>query len=452
MGYAGFDIEGKRITVVGAARSGVAVALLLAQKGVQVFVTDAAPRNQKQDAARQLDESGIPFEFGGHTSRALKADLLVVSPGMPMQHPFIQSAVASSIDVVGELEVASWFCRAPIVAVTGSNGKSTVTALLGALFEAAGRPCVVAGNIGSPFSGSVLQTTEAGVAVLEVSSFQLETIRTFKPVVSVFLNLTPDHLDRHGDMAVYGRLKARIFMNQTREDIHIFNAEDQAVSALSSAAHAQCLSFGIQKGGDRQGYLHNGNLILRLHADEEILLSVNDMTLKGRHNAANALAAGLAARVMDVEARTIGNVLHTFRGLPHRMEAVREFDGVLWINDSKATNVDSVWYALGSYPRPVILIAGGRDKDSDFNRLRDRIRESTRGIILMGEAAEKMEKALSGIVPILRAESLRDAVRLAQEMAKPGDVVLLSPGCASFDMFDHFEDRGEQFKKLVKER
>ncbi|MFH1943031.1 MAG: UDP-N-acetylmuramoyl-L-alanine--D-glutamate ligase [bacterium] len=445
------DIEGKRVTVLGAGRSGLAAARLMARKGVHAFLSEKAPKDERRKEAEALSEAGIPAEFGGHTDRVFEADGIVVSPGISESSPLLQEAKQKGIPVASELELASRFCRARIVAVTGSNGKSTTTALLGEIFKTAGTPCVVAGNIGKPFSDFVDEIDSDGVAVLEVSSFQLETIRTFHPNVAVFLNLTPDHLDRHGTMEHYGRLKARLFENQTSEDTLVFNGKDERVFELSHEAVSRLAAFGVDEVSMDCGFVRDGFMMLRISGREESLLSVDDMRIRGEHNEANGLAAALAAVSMGVESEPIRVALRTFRGLSHRMEFIRELDGVEWVNDSKATNTDSVWYALGSFQNPIILIAGGRDKDSDFRVLRERIRSKTKGVVLLGEAADKMERAFRSLVPLVRADSLEDAVHKARLMAQSGDVVLLSPSCASFDMFHDFEDRGDQFKKLVRQ-
>ena len=443
------EIRGKHVTVLGAARSGIAVAQLLARKGARVFLSEIAPLKDKREEAEVLTSTGIPFEFGGHTSRIMDADWWVVSPGICQSSSVLQKAKEKGIPVWGELEVSSWFCRAPIVGVTGSNGKSTVTALLGEVFRWAERPCVVAGNIGQPFSECVESAVVEGVAVLEVSSFQLETVQSFHPKVAVFLNLTPDHLDRHGCMDTYGRIKSRIFENQTDSDYLVFNVLDPKVAELARRARSQRVVFGMEEDSMGCGFLRQEVLTLRLQERDEEILSIHEMGIRGDHNVANALAVALTARLMGVDLQPIRQAFRTFRGLPHRMEFIRVVNGVEWVNDSKATNVDSVWYALGSFSSPIILIAGGRDKDADFGRLRERVGKEVRGIVLFGEAAEKMEKAFRGLQPLVKVPSLKNAVQKAREMAEPGDVVLLSPGCTSFDMFRNFEDRGEQFKALV---
>jgi UDP-N-acetylmuramoylalanine--D-glutamate ligase len=451
MAFGKSGIQGRKVTVLGAARSGLAVAELLARNGAAVFLSEKADVQQKQDAAARLARASIPCEFGGHTPRALEADCIVVSPGLAPSTPVLVEAARLGIPVIAELEAASWFCRAPIVAVTGSNGKSTVTTWIGEMFRASGRPTVVAGNIGQAFSEQAEEIGPDGVAVLEVSSFQLETVHAFRPKVAVFLNLTQDHIDRHGSFEGYGRAKARVFERQTGDDHLVLNGMDRSVTGLARDARARKALFGTDPAGDRCGFVRSGVLILRLDGREEPMVPVDALGIQGEHNVLNALASSLACRVLDAPVDAIRTSLHAFRGLPHRLEFVRELGGVAYVNDSKGTNVDSVWYAIGSFPQPIVLIAGGRDKDSDFTVLRERLRRSVRCAVLIGEAADKMEHAFAGACRTVRAGSLADAVEKARGLAAPGDVVLLSPACASFDMFLNFEDRGDQFKRIVRE-
>ena len=445
------DIRGKKWTVLGAARSGVAVAGLLKRHGADVFLSEMAHREEKREEADILAKNGIASEFGEHSKRILEANGVVVSPGIALSSSVMQMIEDAGIPVWSEIEVASWFCDAPMIAVTGSNGKSTTTALMGSMFRCAGTPCVVAGNIGQPFSDYVESIKSGGVVVLEVSSFQLETIDAFHPSVAVFLNLTPDHLDRHGTMEAYGELKARIFENQVASDYLVYNGLDEKVVEWTKRARSERVVFGVEADSLKCGYVYQGMLTLQLGQKPEAICPVESMSLRGEHNVSNALAAALAARLMGTDGKAIAEALQTYRALPHRMEFVRTVDGVDYVNDSKATNVDAVWYALGSFSAPVILIAGGRDKDADFRLLRQRVGERARSVVLLGEAADKLEQALQGICPLIRVDSLEEAVEKAREVAQPHDVVLLSPACASFDMFKNFEDRGDRFKALVEQ-
>jgi UDP-N-acetylmuramoylalanine--D-glutamate ligase len=443
-------VPGRSITVFGAASSGLSAALLLRRHGARVFVSEHKPQSDAAEATRLLQSAGIQAEFGLHSDRALDADWIVVSPGIPLSALPLQKAKEKGIPIFGELEAASWFCDAPIVAVTGSNGKSTTTALIGEAFKASGRRTAVAGNIGRPFSEDADTLMPGDVAVLEVSSFQLETVKSFHPKAALYLNLTQDHLNRHGSLENYGRLKARIFENQDPSDLLIFNGKDAGVTALAENACSRKLVFGVDRPGHECGFIRGGEMVLRVGGVEERVLPADALGIQGEHNVANALAASLACRCLGVGAKDLAGTLRSFRGLPHRLEFVRDLEGVGYVNDSKATNPDSVWYALGSFNRPVVLIAGGRDKDQDFSVLRERISEKVRCVVLIGEAADKMEKAFAGVKPISRAGSFEEAIRMARSQARQGDVVLLSPACASFDMFRNFEDRGDQFRTLVR--
>jgi UDP-N-acetylmuramoylalanine--D-glutamate ligase len=444
-------VPGRKVSVLGAARSGLAAAELLQRHGASVFVSESAPGSEKPDAVQRLSGSGIPSEFGGHSPRLFDADWFVVSPGIAPGAAVLLEAGKKGIPVLGELEVASWFSKAPIAAVTGSNGKSTVTTLIGETFKAAGRPTVVAGNIGQAFAEEVDETVPDGAAVLEVSSFQLQTVRMFHPRVAVFLNLTRDHINWHGSFEAYGKTKARIFENQTAGDHLVIWGADPQVAALSRNAKSNRLVFAASEEDGPHGFVRDGVLTIRPFGAVESMLPVAELGIRGGHNVLNALASALACRVMGVDPEPIRKAFRSFKGLPHRLEFILEKDGIRWINDSKGTNVDSVRYALASFADPIILIAGGRDKDSDFTELNEQLRGGVKTVVLIGEAADKMEKAFKGACPMTRASTLREAVEKARRLAKPGDVVLLSPACASFDMFRNFEDRGDQFKALVRE-
>lgn len=455
------DIKGKKATVVGGARSGLAVARLLARAGAKVFLTEKGEPTQGLAAA--LDEAGAAYEFGGHTPRALDADFFAISPGVPSSVNIIQQALRNGLRVYSEIEVASWFCEAPIVAITGSNGKTTTTSLTGYIFRQAGRNTIVGGNIGYPFSDYVLGTKPDDVVVLEVSSFQLDHIDTFRPRVSVLLNITPDHLDRYNnDFNAYAQSKFRIFENQRGDDVLVYNHDDELVRAYVTWASARrglkTLGFSVNEELDRGAFLRPGTapdeaprIVLRINQQEEILMHADKLSLRGRHNLYNSLAAAVAARVMEVRSDVVRESLASFEGVPHRLEFVRELDGVRYINDSKATNVNAVWYALESFGHErIVLIAGGRDKGNDYTSLKPLVRRKARAVIAVGESTEKVLAELGAVAPqAMPAQSMEEAIRYARLLAEPGDVVLLSPACASFDMFDNYEDRGDTFKRLV---
>jgi len=443
------DVKNKSVTILGASKSGLGAAKLLSGHGAEVFVTELAPEEKMRYAVSILKDLGVKYEFGGHSDRIYNCDFCVISPGISVSSPVAEKIREKNIPLFSELEIASWFFKGKIIAVTGSNGKSTVTTLIGEILKKADIDCVVAGNIGTPFSEVAESVGSKGYAVVEVSSFQLEAISDFRPHIGVFLNLTADHLNRHGSMDVYGKLKAGLFKNQTREDYAIFNGDDRGVKDLMSGIISKKCEFGLEFVQGRTGYVLNDVLTVNKEPAEYSLINVSQMGMKGIHNVLNCLAASIAGIYTSVRPEVISEVLSTFKGLPHRMEFVDEINGVRYYNDSKATNVDSVWYALTSFKEPVVLIAGGRDKDSDFSVLKTMVKKHVKKLILIGEAAEKMEKVLGSETDFARAASMEEAVNIASVSAKRGDVVLLSPACASFDMFRNFEDRGEVFKHLV---
>ncbi len=443
----------KRATVVGGARSGLAVARLLRRAGARVFLTEQKPAAAGLEAT--LDALGVRYEFGGHTVRALEADLLVVSPGVPSTIPLVQHALRIGLPVYSEIEVASWFCRAPIVAVTGTNGKTTTTSLIGYIFRKAGRQTIVAGNIGYPFSDYVLDAMPEDVVVLEVSSFQLDHVATFRPRVSVLLNITPDHLDRYNySFNEYAQSKFRIFANQRDVDVLVYNHDDELIRMAAERAHRKrglrVLGFSQRTELPVGAFVRDGYLILRIEQQEEVLMHANELALRGRHNLYNSLAAAVAARVMEVRNDVVRESLASFEGVPHRLEFVRELDGVRYVNDSKATNVNAVWYALESFSCPIVLIAGGRDKGNDYAVLKPLVAEKVRALVAIGESADKLLRELGSLVPhAVKAQSMEEAIQYARVFAEPGDVVLLSPACASFDMFENYEERGDTFRRLV---
>jgi len=443
------QVKGRSVTVLGAARSGLAVAHLLEKHGADVLVSEMRSLQDAKEAAQQLTLWGVEAEWAGHTASALSREWLIVSPGVAMSAPVVKQALANGMEIFGELEVASWFIDVPMVAVTGSNGKTTTTTLIAEMLNTSGLRSVAAGNIGLPLAEVAFDTSALDAVVVEVSSFQMETARTFHPHVAMFLNLTPDHLDRHGSMDVYGELKARIFKHQNPEDWAIYNHGDRRVTMLIDDIEAKRLPFDVKPLPADGGFVENGEMKVRFDCKCHSLLPVEAMRLRGEHNVLNALASSLAVLAMGGRIDAIRHTLKTFTGLPHRMEVVGRHEGVEWINDSKATNVDAVWFALSGFDQPVVLIAGGRDKDSDFSMLVDRIREHVKTVVLIGEAAEKMDEVFQGVVPVRHAATLEEAVTLARSIAKAGETVLLSPACASFDMFKNYEDRGDQFRALV---
>ena len=459
------QIQDTRVTVVGGARSGLAALALLRQAGALPFLTEHG--SGTLDLKTHLEHAHIPHELGGHTDQALDADFIVVSPGVPSSIPLLQKARARHLPIYSEVEVASWFCKADIIAITGSNGKTTTTSLLGHLIRSSGRQVHVAGNIGTAFSDIVLDTQQGDLVVLEVSSFQLDHTDRFRPRVSILLNITPDHLDRYNNrFDEYAASKFRIFKEQQSGDALIYNDSDpvikQRVDHLAPSRHVNTYPITLdtpvsathstsQQQEIRDGaFLRDSQLVIRLNQVEEILMRKEELALHGPHNVFNSLAAAMAARVMEIPSLAVRESLSSFEGVSHRLEFVREIDGVRFVNDSKATNVNAVWYALETFQQPILLIAGGRDKGNDYTTLKPLVRRKVRALITLGEGAATLNEELGDLVDEhMEANKLEDAVRAAHLLAQPGDVVLLSPACASFDMFDNYEDRGDAFKKAV---
>jgi UDP-N-acetylmuramoylalanine--D-glutamate ligase len=443
-------VEDQQILVLGLARSGLAAARLLKQEGAIVRGSDLRSEGDLRSEVDELRQLGVQVETGGHSSEMLRGtDFVVVSPGIPDDAPILGEARKLGIAIYSELEVASWWARAPMVAVTGSNGKTTTTTLLGRIFQRAGRNCQVAGNIGFPLSAGVRDVPPEGILVVEVSSFQLQYIESFHPRVGVILNITPDHLDRHRTMEAYAGAKARLLMNQTTADTAVLNHDDPRTAALEDRVKGALIPYSIRERVKGGVFVQEGEIISALSGAEQKVLPIDQVTLPGPHNLSNALAAVAAARALGVDLSICARELTAFKGLEHRLELVRVLDGVRYVNDSKATNVEAVEQALLSYPGKILLIAGGRDKDADFSRLSQLIGQRVRWLILLGEAREKMERAWGKLTDTRLVGSLEEAIRLAQQKAQPGETVLLSPACASFDMFRDFEDRGNAFKKIV---
>ena len=444
------ELAHKRVLVVGLGRSGIAAAALCAARGAQVTVTDKRPAAELAAALAQLPAS-VVYELGGHQHETfLGADLIVLSPGVP-EIPELTSARAAAVEVTGELELASQFVSATIVAITGTNGKSTVTTLVGEMLRATGRPTFVGGNLGEPLAEAVgTPAAEAGgFCVVEVSSFQLETVGTFHPRVAVLLNITPDHLDRYDGLDGYAAAKARVFAAQTRDDFAVVNFDDPLAVRASAAARSRRDGFSIVQSLATGAWL-GGPLMLKLAKQAPESYPADLTWLLGqRHNQANALAALLAARLAGASPDEARAGLLAFRPLSHRMELVADADGITYYDDSKGTNVGAVVAALDGFPRRVVLIAGGRDKGGDYAPLAEALERVGRAAILIGEAADKMQAAFDGVVPIERAATLEAAVDAARRLAHPGDAVVLSPACSSFDMFRDYAHRSEVFRAAV---
>jgi len=452
------DLRGKRLLVVGLARSGLAAARLAAARGARVRATDRRVASEL-GALAEVQAAGVELALGGHDPADFtSADLVVVSPGVPLLLPEIQAARRAGVPVVGELELAWRLLPRPVpaVGITGTNGKSTTTALTGLLFQK-DRRAFVGGNLGTPLSDLLLQGREVDVLVLELSSFQLEGIETFRPRVAALLNITPDHLDRYRDLDDYAAAKGRLFARQEPADFAVANARDPRTLALAGASRAERFTFGFgppEPGSIRDPSGGAGELVLTPALGEPERYLVRTRALRGRHNRENAMAAILCARLLDVPPGKVQAGLEEFPGLPHRLELVREHRGVEWVNDSKATNVDSTLVGLSAFPagRPsVFLILGGRGKGAPYAPLRPLFPGRVKALFTIGEDAEAVERDLSDLAPTERAGTLASAVVRAAVAAGPGDVVLLSPACASYDQFRNYEERGEAFRRLAAE-
>ena len=439
------DFKGKKVTVVGLARSGAAAARVLHALGAIVTVTDKKPMDQLTALAASLG-SGIAVEAGGHPERIfVGADLIVLSPGVPKIAPVLQ-AQQQGVNVISELELAWLLSDAPYVGITGTNGKSTVTTLVGLMLAKAKKKVLVAGNIGNALTEDIAQLRGKDWIVAELSSFQLEDIETFRPRIATILNVTQDHLDRYHSLEEYGEAKARIFMNQRREDFLVLNFDDPIVKFYARRTAATVIPFSRQLRFNPGACVRDGHLVF----NGRRVIAVDELKISGVHNLENALAATALSLLAGADMESVASVLRTFPGLEHRLEFVRTKDGVSYINDSKGTNVGAVIKSVEGFTQPVVLIAGGLDKGSDFSPLYDLFKHKVKLLILIGKAADKMAKVLGTATETVFAQSLQDAVRLASTRAGNGDAVLLSPACASFDMFRDFEDRGQQFKEAVK--
>jgi UDP-N-acetylmuramoylalanine--D-glutamate ligase len=445
------DLEGKRVLVVGLARTGIATALFCAARGARVTATEERGEAEVAEAAAKLRAAGCVLELGGHREETFFAqDLIVPSPGVLPTMPPLAGARAQGIAVWSEIELAWRFLRGRLVAITGSNGKTTTTSLIGHILETAGIPVLVAGNIGTPLISRVETSSDSSVTVAEMSSFQLEIIESLRPDVGLLLNLTPDHLDRHASFEDYGRAKARIFENQVENDAAVINADDPA-AAQHAPARPQVFWFSRLKRVASGAFLRGDELVFRRDGTETVLLQRADIGLRGEHNVENVLAASAAALLVGAQPAAIAKGVHSFAGVEHRLEFVAEIGGVSFCNDSKATNVDATLKALDAFPGHVLVILGGKDKGGDFTLLREPLRQRASLALLIGAAAGKIAAQLGDAVPIEMAGTLDRAVRGAFERARPGDTVLLAPACASFDQFENFEHRGRVFKQLVRQ-
>lgn len=442
--------QNKTVTILGLGRSGLACARELAALGCKLILSDSRPTEELLPIVADLPEGSYRVDGGGHSGACLDADVIVLSPGVPIDLPIVQAALADGVPVFGEVELAYQLRHdIPYVAITGTNGKTTTTTLVGEVLAAAGLRAPIGGNIGTPLVGLV--HAEADVIVAEISSFQLETIHTFRPKVAALLNFTDDHLNRHGSREVYWAMKRRLFENQEADDWAVLNADDAQVAALLGTLRGRELPFSAARELPFGVFVRDGRILARTDAGEREVMPVAEIKLRGHHNLENVLAAIAIAVALDLPLAPVRQAIASFQGVEHRIEPVRTLDGVQWINDSKGTNYASTVKAIEAFDEPLVLIAGGRDKGGAINELIETIGRRAKHVVLLGEAAPYFERVLrgAGYEAITMAEGLDGAVEAARRAAVSGDVVLFSPACTSFDMFNNYEERGRAFKSLV---
>jgi UDP-N-acetylmuramoylalanine--D-glutamate ligase len=444
------EICGKKIVILGLALSGAAAAKLAVRQGADVFVSDNQDTLALQGTLTDLKALGIPGELGQHSDQIYDADLWIISPGIAQGSELVQKAQSNDIPIVSEIEFASWFTEAPILAITGSNGKTTTAHLLAEMIQTDDLHGALAGNVGIPFAEMVLEDLgnpdPKRVWVLEISSFQMEFIEHFKPYIAIFLNITPDHLNRYPSMKEYIAAKMNMWSRQTAEDFIVYNADDTILVEEIAESTSRKIAFGL---GHHPEAIFQPNRTKIYTEEHATLIEMNQLALPGKHNLANALAAATAAHLMGVPNKSIAATMSQFSGVPHRLEPIAEINGVTYINDSKATNLDAVQVALESFTQPIILILGGLDKGGDFRSILPHTHNNLKEVIAFGQAKELILTTLRDAVRSTSVMDLKEALELAQNCSQPGDVVLLSPGCASFDQFDNFEERGDHFRSLL---
>ena len=453
------ELKGKKVLVVGLGKSGLAAALFLRKRGAYVTVSDMRSAAALAKEIPALLEQGIMVESGGHGLFTFRRqDLIVVSPGVPLDTPELVQVKTFGLPVIGELELAAQFLKGKILAITGSNGKTTTTALTGEILVEAGIKTQVGGNIGVPVIDLIDESNDDGWSVLEVSSFQLESTEQFHPAIAVILNITPDHLDRHHTFERYAMAKERIFLQQTADDALVLNADNDRAAAASSRSVARVYCFSHQKPVAQGAWVDLSaqvpQIVFRASPDAQIesIMSLSQIGLKGTHNIENVLAAVCAARLAGASAAAIQRAVSGFKAVEHRLEYVATVNGVEYYNDSKATNVDAAAKAIAAFPDCIHLILGGKDKSSNYADLSDLLRQRVKAVYTIGSAAAKIESHIRGVVPIVACETLAKAVESAAMVARVGDVILLSPACSSFDQFESYEHRGRVFKELVQDR
>lgn len=445
------ELKGKNVLILGLARSGVAAAVELANLGAKVTASDLKTRDNLKDADR-LELMGVKLVLGEHPHTLLnECDLIVLSPGVPSDLELLYEARKRDIPIISELELGFWFAKAPIIAVTGTNGKTTTTTLIGEILKNNGNNITLAGNIGIPLIKEVEKADSKDYLVVEVSSFQLENIMHFRPKISVILNITEDHLNRHKTFENYIEAKARIFENQTEEDYTVLNYDDPIVKSFVNRIKSKIFFFSQKEELHRGIYVKNGVIVIRENGKIYPLLKAEELGIKGSHNLENALAAACVGWICKVNLNNMAETLKDFHGVEHRLEFVTEINNVKFFNDSKATNPYAAQKSIEALKEPIVLIAGGYDKNSDYTNFVKTFNGKVKKLILIGDTAPIIEETAkeNGFLDIQKATSLQQAVKLAYDAAKPGDAVLLSPACASWDMFESFEERGRLFKEMV---
>ena len=445
------NIANKRITIIGLQKSGYASAILANELGATIFVSEININEDTINNKKNLNEKNIEVEIGAHSNLIYEADMWIVSPGVPKNIDIIYKANKLEIPIISEIEFASNFTKLPIIAVTGSNGKSTTVSILYSMLNTKHLNPILAGNIGIPFSEQVLKEKNnpglGNLYILEVSSFQLEHIKNFKPTISVYLNISPDHLDRHQNMKQYIDAKLKLTKNQKSNDTIVFNADEKIFKSLFNDLPSKKVPFSIL---NKTSFFHINEKKI-YNQNNELLIYKKDIKLKGDHNLSNLIASATVAKLMNVKDKKIMNVMKDFGSINHRLQVIKKINGVSYINDSKATNIQSVIVAINSFNNPIILLLGGKNKDSNFRQLLPHTKSHVKHIVSYGEAGGEIAAAIGDAVRLDCVNSLREAVASAQKLALKGDIVLLSPGCASFDQFKNFEERGNKFIKIVKE-
>lgn len=448
------DLKNKNVLLVGLAKTGVSTIKKLNKLGANIIVNDIKPKEKLEGIIEEIDNlDNIEYVLGKHLENIENIDLTIVSPGVPLDLPFIEKIKCEGIKIIGEVELAYKLSKNPtFIGITGTNGKTTTTSLVGEMFKKANKDTYIVGNIGNPVIDTVDLTNENSYLVTELSSFQLESIEDFKPKVSTIINITEDHLNRHHTMENYINAKARVFKNQDKTDFTILNYDDSIVRDLGKNSNGNVLYFSIKEEVKQGAYLDkNNNIVIKVDGEELVLMNKSELSLPGNHNLENAMSAILMAYVLNIDTDVIIETLRTFKGVEHRLEFVTNKDGIMFVNDSKGTNPDSTIKAITSYEKPIVLIAGGYEKQSDFTEMIKYATKNVKALVLLGQTADKIATTAKehGIDNISKVEDMEAAVKKAYEIAESGDVVLLSPACASWDMYPNFEARGLDFKENI---